>query len=83
MDSLQELTNKAVEVATAASTHYPSSFLTTRFLKTLNITKDGPVSFGHSSILVPVNVFSFTTFKDHNVRVVLDRNNLSIIRILK
>ncbi len=82
MKTIQEITNRAKEIATDLTTHYPSSFLTVGFAKSLNVTVNGPTTFGRTNISIPVNIFHFDSFRDYNKRVILNRDTLKVQRVI-
>lgn len=82
MMTIDEAHTKAKEVATKIDNFFAFA-ITTRFAKSMNITVDGAISFGHDRISVPVNVFSFDTFRDFAARVIIDRNTYAVINVIK
>jgi len=56
---------------------------TTSALKNLNVTKDGPVVVKNGLVIVPVDVFMFSSHRSYKARVIINGNDLSVIKILK
>ncbi len=81
--TIEEITNKAKSIATNLSTHFPTSFITVRFAAGQHVAVNGPVTFGHDHIVVPVSLFCFSSFKERMARVVLNRDDLTVKRILR
>ena len=81
MKLIDHMRAMAKEIAVKPINFYPSSFLTVRFVKSLNITA-GAVTFGRNHISVPVNIFCFNNFKDFNKRVIIDRQSMKVRRII-
>ena len=81
METIQEVFSKAKEVACQGSIALNRG-ITVREAMDLNITVNGPVSIKEQLIVVPINIFRFSTFKDYSKRVVLNRSDFSLVQIL-
>lgn len=74
-----EMLETAKQVATKASNFIPGC--SRRQAMGLNITVDGPVVVKQSIIVVPVDVFRFSTFNSVKRRVILDRHSFAVLEI--
>ena len=79
---IETLHNKAREAATRLENFF-AGCITVRFAMSKNVTVSGAISCGHDRISVPVNIFCFDTFKDYDVRVILNRATFRVINIIK
>ena len=80
MNTIDALITKAIKIATSPFNHVYAP--TRGALMNLNITTDGPVVIKNELIVVPIDIFRFSTFKSEKVRVVLDRDTLKIKEVL-
>ena len=77
---LNEIINKAVKIAVNPVNHVLSPTL--HSLMNLNVTQDGSVSIKHGLILVPIDVFMFSTFRSYKRRVIINQSDFTIKQIL-
>ena len=49
----------------------------------MNVTIDGPVCIKHNKIIIPIDVFYFSTFNHHKKRVILNRNTFQVVQLIK
>lgn len=75
--NINDLIHKAKQIA-CQPTIAIDRHMTVNWAKSLNITVDGPVTIKHGLVIVPINIFSFTTFKDYSKRIVLNCHDLSL-----
>jgi len=82
MNQINDLMNKAKQIACKPQTVLNNPFITINHAKSLNITTNGPVVIKKDVLMIPVNVFSFISFRGYNKRVILNRNDLSVKQVI-
>ena len=73
MDEITKKIERAKQIACSPCVALGNRPVTTGHAKSLNITVNGPVCIKHDgAVIVPIDVFSFTSFKSYSKKVVLN-----------
>ena len=81
-EKMTNLMDSAKRIACKPCVALNRDYVTTGYAKSLNITVNGPVVIKNGLAIVPINVFSFLSFRDHSKRVVLNSSDLSVKAVL-